>query len=61
MQDKEGNTAVHWAARYDNWGALRILINSSYTKNRINLASKDSKGQTPLETAIDKNFTETCW
>lgn len=61
LQDKHGNTAIHWAAQSDNWGALRVLINSSFTRHNVNLLSKDEKGLTPLETAISKKFAETCW
>ncbi|XP_067948700.1 inversin-like [Watersipora subatra] len=61
LQDKNGNTALSWAAGVDNWRAVRAIVNCKFTKTSVNLWTKDKHGMTPLEIAIDNNYTETCW
>ena len=52
LTDKQGMTALHWAAANSNAGGIRFLLDK---RSELDLA--DEKGRTPLKIALDNKDT----
>lgn len=53
VRDKDGYTALHWAALNGSVSLTRLLLS-----NGANLYLLDNKNRTPLQIAVEKNFWE---
>ena len=58
LWDNAGNTALLHAALNDNAPAIRILLNSSFTKRQININQSNHVNDTPLSVAMRHVFVE---
>ncbi|HET9223205.1 MAG TPA: ankyrin repeat domain-containing protein, partial [Roseiflexaceae bacterium] len=52
-QNEAGHTLLHWAAQQRRADAVALLI-----RHGAALDIKDKSGQTPLQTALERGYTE---
>lgn len=60
LQDEEGNTALIYASSTGNASVIRILVNSAFTKHKINVNQTNSNGMSPLLLAFKMRHAECC-
>ncbi|MBA2369014.1 MAG: ankyrin repeat domain-containing protein [Candidatus Protochlamydia sp.] len=58
MQDREGKTPVHWAAKDNNKGITQLIADKAPKQFEKSMAIRDNQRKTPIHLAAKNNNTE---